>query len=209
MTGRAAHALHPNGLAQCLRRQTGFTLIELLAVIVIVAILFTFATLAIRGHEPDELIRTEARRLHRLVELALEEAILRGEDYALEFDIDGYRFLHFREKQWLPLESDRILRARQLPEGMEVELDVEDTTVRIGTEIDMGDDFSLESTVDKFAEKDASGKTVKKADPQVFLLSSGEISPPFSVRFFYPDVETSYQLNGRFDGQLVVETGEI
>jgi len=75
------------------KRDKGFSLLELLVVIVIISILFTFTTLAIRGTSPEELIQTEAQRLDRLLQLALEEAILKGQEYGLEFKPDSYRFL--------------------------------------------------------------------------------------------------------------------
>ena len=74
-------------------QQYGFTLLELLVVVVIVAILFTYTTLAIRSDSYEDIIKKEAYRLERLIELCLEEAILRGEEYALESYLDGYRFL--------------------------------------------------------------------------------------------------------------------
>ena len=64
-------------------------------VIVIIAILFTFTTLAIRGTSPEELLQTEAQRLDRLLQLALEEAILKGVEYGLEFKPNSYRFLYY------------------------------------------------------------------------------------------------------------------
>ena len=110
----------------------GFSLLELLVVIVIIAILFTFTTLAIRGTSPEELLETEAQRLDRLLQLALEEAILRGMEYGLEFTPNSYRFLLYIENTWQPHESDRLLRERQLPENMEFELEIEQIDVLIG-----------------------------------------------------------------------------
>jgi len=40
-------------------QQNGFTLLELIVVIVIVAILFTYTTLAIRGNAPEDAIITQ------------------------------------------------------------------------------------------------------------------------------------------------------
>ncbi|HHO58992.1 MAG TPA: type II secretion system protein GspH [Thiotrichales bacterium] len=179
----------------------GFTLIELLVVIVIVAILFSYTTLAIRGHDPEEMIQTEARRLDRLIQLALEEAILRGEEYALEVGIDGYRFLRFQQQRWVVIDTDRILRTRQLPVDMELELSLEETEIVIDPNAGMSKEFSLESEVDKFAEEGEDGNKRKKLEPQIYLLSSGEITPEFSIRLFYPGVETSYLVEGRFDGE--------
>lgn len=186
---------HPSSVCR------GFTLIELLAVIVIVAILFTFATLAIRGHDPNEMLQTEAQRLDRLIRLALEEAILRGEEYGLEINIDGYRFLRLNGKKWTEISSDRILRPRLLPENMELELSLEDTEIVIDPDEGMGNNFSLESTVDKFGEEETPEQKKNRIVPQIYLLSSGEITPEFSIRFLYPDIETSYLVNGSFDGK--------
>ncbi len=188
-----------------LRRLPGFTLIELLVVIVIAAILFTYATLAIRGHNPEDRIHTEARRLNQLIQLALEQAILRGNDYALEVHINGYRFLRQQQGKWVKITNDRLLRQRQLPENMQLELNLEDTTVVIDPAANMDETFSLDSQMSKDNSDRTSSNasnTRNKARPQIYLLSSGEITPEFSIRLSCPDVETSYLVEGKFDGQI-------
>jgi len=169
----------------------GFSLLELLVVIVIISILFTFTTLAIRGTSPEELIQTEAQRLDRLVQLALEEAILKGQEYGLEFKPDSYRFLLYFENRWQPLEDDKLLRKRLLPENMELELEIEQVDV-------------LVEDSKKTDEEDE-----EKPDPQVFLLSSGEITPEFSVRLLMPGVETSYIVSGTINGEHKAEISEL
>jgi len=190
-------------------RSQGFTLIELLVVIVIVAILFSFATLSIRSVEPEELIETEAQRLDRLIQLVLEESILRGQDYGIDVFVDGYRFLRRENQQWVEISNDKLLRARTLPPDMELELTLEDTEVQTNSKLT---DFSLNSTVDKFANEDnkTDGESgTKKITPQIFLLSSGEISPEFTIRVFFPNVETSYLVTGSFDGQHKVSISDL
>ncbi len=169
----------------------GFSLLELLVVIVIIAILFTFTTLAIRGTSPEELLETEAQRLDQLLQLALEEAILRGMEYGLEFTPNSYRFLLYIENTWQPLESDRLLRERQLPENMEFELEIEQIDVLID-ETERKDDDD-----DKASPR-----------PQVFLLSSGEITPEFSVRLVMPGVATSYLLTAKANGEHEAEKSD-
>lgn len=170
----------------------GFSLLELLVVIVIISILFTFTTLAIRGTSPEELIQTEAQRLDRLLQLALEEAILKGQEYGLEFKPDSYRFLLYFENRWQPLDNDNLLRQRQLPENMELELEVEQIDVLVEEDSASTDEEDEE-----------------KPDPQVFLLSSGEITPEFSVRLVMPGVETSYIVSGTIDGEHKAEISEL
>jgi len=187
-------------------RSQGFTLIELLAVIVIVAILFSYATLAIRGVEPEELIETEARRLDRLIQLVLEESILRGQNYGIDVFVDGYRFLRLENQQWVEISHDKLLRARTLPPEMELELTLEETEVDTKSKLT---DFSLDSTVDKFADEGSDEPKKKTITPQIFLLSSGEISPEFNIRVFFPNVDTSYLVNGSFDGQHKVSISDF
>ncbi len=199
--------------------QHGFTLIELLVVGVIVAILFTYTTLAIRGTSPEELIQEEARRLTRLVQLASEEAILRGEEYGIEIFVDGYRFLRQSDGKWFAFEGDKILRERELPSDMEIELQTEETDIEISN--------LTSSAITKFMDEtsaleaaladttlgddgdDEEGGEVSKVQPQIYLLSNGEITPEFEIRFYILGVETSYLVNGKFDGKLTTEASAL
>ena len=130
-TAALIHGPFPGRTEMKSKTQKGFSLLELLVVIVIISILFTFTTLAIRGTSPEELIQTEAQRLDRLLQLASEEAILKGMEYGLEFKTSSYRFLVYFEGSWQPLEADKLLRERMLPENMEIELMVDAVDVVI------------------------------------------------------------------------------
>ena len=188
-------------------RENGFTLLELLVVVVIVAILFTYTTLAIRSDSPADIIKKEAQRMERLIELALEESILRGEEYGIEIYLDGYRFLRFTEDQWLPLSDDKILRDRELPMDMELEMRLEETEIVI----DLASDATSESLSEHGLEPDSESDEGenKEIKPQIFLLSSGEITPEFDVRFYILGVETSYFVKGFFDGSLKMEISDL
>ncbi len=185
------------------RKQQGFTLFELLIVVVIVAILFTYTTLAIRGNSAEDQIKEEAHRLERLIQLALEESILRGEEHAIEIYLDGYRFLRFTGNQWLALSQDKILRERKLPHDMELEIRLEETEIVI----DPAAELMSEQILD--ADDEESENKKSKAKPQIYLLSSGEITPEFDIRFYILGVETSYLVKGYFDGSLKTEISDL
>ena len=193
-------------------KQQGFTLIELLVVVVIVSILFTYTTLAIRSNSPEDYIKEEAYRFERLTQLALEESILRGEEYAIEIFTDGYRFLRFTENQWLPLDNDKILHQRDLPQDMELEVSIEETEIVIDlasnsmSEQKLNLDFDLDTESEENNEEENEESKIK---PQIYLLSSGEITPEFDVRFYILGVETSYFVKGAFDGSLEAEISDL
>ena len=189
-------------------RQSGFTLLELLVVVVIVAILFTYTTLAIRSNSPEDLIKEEAHRLERLIQVALEEAILRGEEYAIEVHLDGYRFLRRSENQWQPLEHDKILRARELPLDMELEMRLEETEIVISAASDPLSEEKLDLELN-LEEDEESESNKSKAKPQIYLLSSGEITPEFDIRFYILGVENSYYVKGAFDGSVKTEISTL
>lgn len=185
-----------------LSRAPGFTLLELLVVVVIVAILFTYTALAIRTDSPADTIKKEALRMERLVQLALEESILRGEEYGIEIFLDGYRFLHFTEDQWQPISGDKILRQRELPPDMELEMRLEDTEIVI--------DFKADQIADQQFSLDSEDEEDKKQlQPQIFLLSSGEITPEFDLRFYTLGVEQSYFVKGSFDGSVEMKASDL
>jgi general secretion pathway protein H len=177
-------------------RANGFTLLELLVVVVIVSILFSFLMLSIRSKSPEDLIKEEARRLNQLLQLALEEAVLRNTEYGLLFNARGYQFLQLNENNWQTVDADKLLRKRELPLEMEIELSVEQTDIIIA---DAPED----------PEESDDERTEEKIKPQVFLMSSEEITPEFSARFTIPGVKTSYIVNATIDGKHTVSISDF
>lgn len=151
-------------------------------VIVIVGIMFSFLALSIRSNSPEEAIKTEANRLNQLIGLALEEAILRGEEYAIVFKPNSYQFAHLTDKDtWELIQNDRQLRKRELPHDITIELEVDKTSYS----------FSSDQNTDK--------KTT--VEPQIFLLSSGEITPEFTVDMVIFGIDDHYRIDGKMNGE--------
>lgn len=163
----------------------GFTLLELMVVIVIIGIMFSFLALSIRVDSPEEAIKTEAQRLNQLIQVALEKAILRGEEYGIVFKPNSYQFAHLTENGWQTIEKDRSLRLRELPQDIIMELEVDQRG------------FSFTSDQEK-----------SRIEPQVFLLSSGEITPEFTVNMTIIGANTTYRIVGKMNGQHSVNSNE-
>ena len=112
-------------------KQRGFTLVEILVVVIIVATISGIALMSIGLIGDDRELNTERQRLASLIEMAQDEATLQGREFGLELMTSTYRFVEFDPftSEWSEIPGDDLFRMRQLPEGMEFELYVEDKRV--------------------------------------------------------------------------------
>jgi len=160
-------------------RRRGFTLLEVMVVVVIIGIMLGVSALSLRGDSHAKLLEREATRLAALLDMASQEAVMRGEQLAVRFRDDGYAFMVLADGGWRPVDDERALRARELPDDIRLRLELEDNPPP-----------SLVSE-----ESDT---------PQVFLLSSGEMTP-FVVTLWSPRSEQRYLLKGSLLGRLELQ----
>jgi general secretion pathway protein H len=165
-------------------RSAGFTLLELMVVLVLIGIIFSFAMLSLGGDDLGEMMEQETRRLVTLLELASDEAVLRGEELAVHFSAEGYEFLILQDAAWQPSGDDGLLKAYKLPPGIEIRLEVD------------GDPPGLTGQDDDEDEDEDEQLT-----PQVFILSSGEMTP-FTATLQSRDSTARYLLSASVLGRL-------
>lgn len=159
----------------------GFTLLEVLVVVAIIGIVLTFAVLAIGGDRRAEELERESRQFAELLRLAEEQAVLRGEEWAVQIAPEQYRFLLYGDKGWQILDGDELFRTRELAEDTRLELEIE------------GRDVELETSEDP--------------KPTLIILSSGEASP-FIARFSAAATEARYQVTADARGDIRWEATE-
>lgn len=167
-------------------RQRGFTLLELMIVVVIIAILLAAAILSMSFTSMERVLKEEGQRFTALLSYAREEAILQTWDLGFQIEDSGYRFLLLDPAtgQWVGADFDEVLRARSFPENIEATLWIE------GAGFDLGDPDT---------EKPEPGEL-----PQVFILSSGEVSP-FELILTSELSPRKVTISGQLDGKAKVE----
>lgn len=152
---------------------SGFTLFEILVVVFIIGVIVTFASLSI-GQHGDRYVEDEAKRLHHLLRLASEEAVLRSQELSLQLTSTGYSFATLQGPQWEPIVDDPFFREREFSQMMSVKLIVHEEEVNLGD---------------------------SEQPARIYLLSSGELTPPF-VLTLKGESEVVYKIDGEVTGQL-------
>jgi general secretion pathway protein H len=146
--------------------ERGFSLLEILVVIAIIAIFVGVVVLQVGiASGADHDTEREATRLKNVVDLAREEALLQTRDFGVFFTRSAYRFYVYDHglQKWNPPLEDRLLTEHAIDERLHLALVVEDR------ELVLPETFATEDD--------------EEPEPQVLVLSSGEITP-FEARVF-------------------------
>ena len=141
-------------------KTTGFTLLEVMIVVVIVALLMS-AVVPMVQRSSDDRLKEAVDRFTALVKLAQDESILQSRQLGLSIKEESYSFLQQEGEGWITFEEGPF-RKRQLSGGTKITFFLDDT------------DVSLAEGVVK----------PKEIKPQVYILSSGEMTP-FSATFSF------------------------
>lgn len=152
-------------------RQSGFTLLEILVVVFIIGVLTGTAILSLGVLDDDRDVQREADRAVALFGLVLDEAMLQGREFGIEFTRAGYRFVEYDVlgDRWAEVPLDDLLRTHALPEQMEFQLFVEGQRIELADTpanftVDEDDDASRAFGIEQYA-------------PHVFVFSSGDMTP--------------------------------
>jgi len=160
--------------------QRGVTLIELLVVLVIIGLFASLVMLTVTPNE-NRAVEREAKRLMQVIQLAQDEAVMQGVNLGLAVQPSKYSFSRLQDNQWLPLTADREFSEHNLDAAVAVYLQIDGELV-------------LQSINDVVA------------PPAVMILSSGELSN-FTLSVSKANQAGSeFQITGREDGQLSLQT---
>jgi len=196
----------------------GFTLIEILVVIVIISISVGLVVVNFTTGGVDKKAEEEVIRLQQLLRTAHQQSVIRAEEYGVRFYKTGYRFMKYDElnKQWVDIPNDRLLRHRLLAEPLELDLYIEQLSVEIPESTDddpepaeetglTNEDDNTQTTTRAPALNSIDKQIIK---PQIFLLSSAELTPPFELRIRVPGSDIEEPLYGLPQGEYSREANE-
>ena len=182
-------------------RESGFTLIELMLVIFIIGLLVSMVRLPALSSSPFELVDKESKKLGVLINMASDRAILKNRQIGLALNEQQYVFLEFIENKWQVISEPPFI-TEPLPPNVTVKLNLDDlpwSEENLLSAVKLIDEEELEKSSEKSAEERA------LEFPQIFILSSGEISS-FEIEMTYDDFdqEVTFLVQGEFSAPVHV-----
>jgi general secretion pathway protein H len=167
------------------RAHAGFSLLELLVVVLIIGLIVQAVTLSMGALGNDRQLEEEAGRLRSVIDLLHEEALMQSRDYGVMFTSTGYRFYvyDYQELEWVLPQTDRLLQQHTLRPQLAMSLVLD------------GRDVTLEPNFE--------AQDVENAEPQIMLLSSGEVTP-FTIEMERDGIAGRFELTAQLDGKLTV-----
>lgn len=154
------------------KKNVGFTLIEIMLVLVLLSLSAVAVILNLPNTKQDE-VKEQAERFFYRIQLLNEDAILNGQDFGVRVDEqkNTLTYMVLKNDGWSVLESNNY-QEMVMPDEVRLNLEIGDGVWS------KGDDklFSQEGLFDDemFAEYE---EKKKEKPPQLFVLSSGEMTP--------------------------------
>lgn len=160
----------------------GFTLIEVMLVIVLMGILASVVVVNFVSEPKDKVLSRETERLQQLIHFASEQAILKHIDFGLVLDDDGYQFVVFDGTRWQAVPEPRAFAEHQWPDNLTVELQLDglafaEDSLMGQDEFQEQQEQMLKQLTDNALRSGEQNEKKRPLLPQVYILSSGEISP--------------------------------
>lgn len=157
-------------------------------VTIVVIGLASGAMLQINIGSPDKRLKKEAQRLHQLLRLASDEALLNLDIVGVHALSNGYAFYRRQSDEegkvtWEAFDAGGRMRPRELPEDISLELELEAQQVVL-------------NTADEQNEED------DPLTPHLWILPDGETMPQYKFRMQHDGGERAWELQKDDEGRF-------
>lgn len=182
-----------------MKKHQGFTLLELIVVMFIMAILVGVMAPSINFSSDTDRVEKASQRFKAIFDLASEYAMLNNYELGLIFKDDNYRFVAFDGQRWIDFTAERYFEPSEHDEDIELELELEGLA---WAEENLLNEVTFE------VEEDDNNEDKEMLSPQVFILSSGDITPfrvTFSVEPEFGGDPVYFQVTGDFTAPVTLD----
>ncbi|ENM5904883.1 type II secretion system minor pseudopilin GspH [Vibrio mimicus] len=158
----------------------GFTLLEILLVLVLISVSAVAVIATFPVSVKDE-AKISAQSFYQRLLLLNEEAILSGQDFGVRIDVDARRLTFLQltaEKGWQKWQNDKMTNQTTLKEGLQLDFELGGSAWQNDERL-----FNPGSLFDEEMFADKKEEEKQERPPQLFILSSGEVTP-FTLHIF-------------------------
>ncbi|GHB77924.1 type II secretion system protein GspH [Psychrosphaera saromensis] len=185
-----------------MNKHKGFTLFELMLVIMLMGLLVSSVKFPSLGQEPFDQVDQQSKKVAALINLASEYAVLNNALLGFSVTESSYIFLMFDGKKWNRIEEAPFTENELEPDiKIELMLDgLEWQSQNLLSAVEWIDEEALEQSSEQTEEEK------KLSFPQIFILSSGEVSP-FDLNISYDngfDTPITFKVRGEFVAPVLV-----
>ncbi|TEW53943.1 type II secretion system protein GspH [Psychromonas sp. RZ22] len=183
-----------------MRSSKGFTLLEIMLVLLLMGMISVGVVMTLPSSANlDKSSEWHAQRFSTLLQFAEDHALISNTELGIEFGEQQYQFAYYdlKQKKWRPFTDSRISGTVEIPYSISAKYTLSGS---VWDEIDQEDD-------DPFLEREylvevEGDKKEVKINPQVFIMSSGEVTP-FSYQFYNTEIkEKTVTVNVGMSGQI-------
>ncbi|MDK1288959.1 type II secretion system protein [Pseudoalteromonas umbrosa] len=182
-----------NYSTQLPKKSRGFSLLEILVVILIIGFSIKIVTFTV-GESAEDLLEKEALKLHGIVNMASEFAVLNQVELGFHLDKSTLEFLVFDGEQWTTFEAEELYKPIEYGEEYKIELILEDLSWSQDNLLEQSNWQEIMGSGDN----DNLLELKKKKIPQVLVLSSGEVSAFQLSLELSEEPEPVYYVEGEF-----------
>ncbi len=157
-------------------KQQGFTLLEIVLVVAILALSSMFVVLSLPDSKQEQAMK-ESEAFQLRFQYVQEQALINAQTYGLYLNESKglYEFLLLTADGWQPIDSPHVKTTHELPNDWRMEL-------HLGEEGWLGDSRLFDSSANLFEntiedELEGEGKEQKIPPPQIWIMSTMEITP--------------------------------
>lgn len=168
-------------------KYAGFTLIEVMLVLLIMGLAAGAVVLSYSGESNQDRLKKQSQRLQVVFNMASDFAVLNQLELGLrvEEDNNSYYFMRLDEEQeWQKIEDDKTFSEHNLPEAFSLKLSLTDLPWDTDESFFSSGVFDEELSVSSDGVDIGNEEEKKLEPPQIFIFSSGEITP-FSITLIH------------------------
>lgn len=181
-----------------MKKHQGFTLLELVVVMFIMAILVGSLVPTINFGNDADRIEKASNRFKAIFDLASDYAMLNNYELGIIIKDDNYRFVAFDGQRWIDFTAESYFEPSDHDESIELALELEGLVWAEG---------NLLNEVTFEVEEDDENEDKELLSPQIFILSSGDITP-FLLTFSIEDEVDDpvyFQVKGDFTAPVTLD----